>query len=109
MSDGVLRELAQIFDFAGVYGIVRIAIVFLILVGYWSGLKRSRITTGQRAAAWLFVAVPLIPFAIFAPVLVGLILLMRSARVSEAIDVVPADWLIGLQAYRLFGAAFLVQ
>jgi hypothetical protein len=134
MSEYVLSGLAGIFAFIGDYGLVRIVLVIAVLAGYWSGLGRAGIVGGQRRTAWLAVAVPLIawfaviwwiamagvfdprpgappllPLAIFVPVLVGLVLLTRSGRLARALDAIPPEWLTGLQVYRMFGAAFLVQ
>jgi hypothetical protein len=134
MGDIIFQALAQFFDFAGQSGIVRIIIVILVLAGYWRGLQRAGADGAERVFAWLAVAAPLIlwfafiwsvaadgvfdprpgarpwlPLAIFAPPLVGLIALTRSARVAGALDAIPAHWLVGLQVYRVFGAAFLVQ
>jgi hypothetical protein len=53
--------------------------------------------------------VPLLPIAIFAPVLVGLVLLMRSKRVAAVLDAMPPSWLVGVQVYRIFGGIFLVS
>jgi hypothetical protein len=52
--------------------------------------------------------VPRLPFAIFIPVLVGLVALTRSKRVTAVIDVMPPSWLIGVQMYRSLGGLFLV-
>jgi hypothetical protein len=136
MSEHLLQDLADIFAFIGDYGLLRIAIVVAITVGYWRGLHRAGIRGGQRKVAWLVVAVPLIawfaaiwwiamagafdsrpgagaalllPLAVVTPVLVGLVLLTRSDRVARTLDAIPPEWLTGLQVYRLFGAAFLVE
>ena len=52
--------------------------------------------------------IPALPIAIFLPLLVGLPLLLRSKRVGAVLDAMPASWLVGLQAYRVFGGIFLV-
>jgi hypothetical protein len=52
--------------------------------------------------------VPALPIAIFLPVLVGLVLLLRSHRVAAILGAMPPSWLIGLQVYRVFGGIFLV-
>ena len=51
---------------------------------------------------------PLVPLAIFLPVIVGVPILVRSKRIGEVLDAMPASWLIGLQVYRVFGGIFLV-
>jgi len=117
---------------------IPIAVTFIItnviiLVGLWRGLLRTDFTAGTRAAVWLAIAVPFtlwtaliwglalqgtfrpapgiprLPFAIFAPVLVGLVLLTRSRHVAALLDATPPSWLIGLQVYRVLGGIFLVN
>jgi len=53
--------------------------------------------------------VPVLPIAIFVPVLVGLVLLTRPRRIAAVLDATPPGWLIGLQVYRVLGGIFLVQ
>jgi hypothetical protein len=54
------------------------------------------------------VPLPLLPVAIFLPVIVGVPLLLRSKRVGQVLDAMPATWLIALQLYRVLGSAFLI-
>jgi hypothetical protein len=49
--------------------------------------------------------VPLLPMAIIGPVIIGGPILLFSKRVGQLLDAMPAGWLVGLQAYRVFGAA----
>jgi hypothetical protein len=104
----------------------------LIAMGLWLGLERSDLTAGQRRTTWLAVMVPytlwaavawsaaingvlragaspipLLPAAIFLPVIIGVPLLLLSKRVGQVLDAMPATWLIALQVYRVFGAVFL--
>ena len=51
---------------------------------------------------------PLVPLAIFLPVIVGVPILLRSKRIGEVLDAMPASWLVGLQVYRVLGGIFLV-
>jgi len=51
---------------------------------------------------------PLVPLAIFLPVIVGVPILLRSKRIGEVLDAMPTSWLIGLQVYRVLGGIFLV-
>ena len=51
---------------------------------------------------------PLVPLAIFLPVIVGVPILLRSERIGEVLDAMPTSWLIGLQVYRVLGGIFLV-
>lgn len=104
----------------------------LIALGLWLGLERTGLTPGQRRTTWLAVmvpytlwgaiawsaaingafragasAVPLLPLAIFLPVIIGAPLVLVSKRVGQVLDAMPATWLIALQVYRVFGAVFL--
>ena len=100
----------------------------LLALGLWLGLERTDLTPGQRRATWLAVmipdtlwfalawsaaisgtfhpdvaAVPLLPFAIFVPIIIGAPVLLLSKRVGQVLDAMPASWLIALQLYRVFG------
>ncbi len=108
----------------------------IIAVGLWLGLERTGLTSGQRLTAWLTVMIPYtlwfavawsaaingvfltgfwrlpaLPLAIFLPLAIGAPLLLLSKRVGHVLDAMPANWLVALQLYRLFGswalAAFL--
>jgi len=105
----------------------------LIALGLWFGLQAADLTPGQRRATWLAVmlsftlwaalawtaaidgvfrngysALPLLPAAIFLPVIVGAPLLLLSTRVGQLLDAMPASWLIALQIYRILGVQWLV-
>jgi hypothetical protein len=111
----------------------RLAIHVLIALGLWLGLERAELTPAQRRNAWLGVMVPLtlwlaliwgsaingvfqgggapfplLPFAIFLPVIIGAPIVLLSKRLGQVLDAMPASWLIGLQAYRVLGSAFLI-
>jgi len=47
---------------------------------------------------------PLLPLAIFLPVILGTPLLLLSKRVGQVLDAMPASWLVALQLYRIFGS-----
>lgn len=53
-------------------------------------------------------ALPLLPMAIFLPVIIGAPLLLLSKRVGQVLDAMPASWLVVLQLYRVFGSWALV-
>jgi hypothetical protein len=101
----------------------------LIAVGLWLGLERTDLTPGQRRTTWLAVMIPdtlwfalawsaaingvfrtgvsplpLLPLAIFLPVMIGAPLLLLSKRVGQVLDAMPASWLVALQLYRVFGS-----
>src|SRR5229473_6234565 len=52
-------------------------------------------------------ALPLLPLAIFLPVIVGAPLLLLSKRVGQLLDAMPTTWLVALQLYRVFGSQWL--
>jgi hypothetical protein len=101
----------------------------LIALGLWLGLEQTSLTPGQRRATWLAIMIPdtlwfavawsaaingvfhpgstplpVLPAAIFLPVIIGAPLLLFSQRVGQVLDQVPASWLVGLQLYRVFGS-----
>jgi hypothetical protein len=111
----------------------RLAIHIAIVLGLWLALERTALAPRRRLGVWLAVVVPytlwlaiiwsaaingvfrpggntppLVPLAIFLPVIVGVPILSRSKRIGEVLDAMPASWLIGLQVYRVFGGIFLV-
>ncbi|SIT46369.1 conserved membrane hypothetical protein [Paraburkholderia ribeironis] len=102
-----------------------------IAAGLWLGLESTNLTPGQRRATWLAIIIPhtlwfalvwsaaingvfrlggtpptapWLPLAIFVPVIIGAPLLLRSKRVGQVLDAMPASWLIALQFYRVFGS-----
>jgi hypothetical protein len=103
----------------------------LIALGLRLGLERTDLTPAQRRATWLAIMVvdtlwfavvwsaaisgvfrtdavpppvPWLPLAIFVPVIIGAPLLLSSKRVGQVLDAMPANWLVALQAYRVFGS-----
>jgi len=52
--------------------------------------------------------VPLLPLAMFLPVIIGAPLLLLSKRVGQVLDAMPVTWLVALQLYRVFGSWALV-
>jgi hypothetical protein len=51
---------------------------------------------------------PYIALAMGIPIVIGAALIRWSGRVREIIDVMPQNWLVGFQLYRVVGAIFLV-
>jgi hypothetical protein len=49
-------------------------------------------------------SLPLLPLAIWLPVIIGVPLLLLSKRVGQVLDAMPATWLVALQLYRVFGS-----
>jgi hypothetical protein len=111
---------------------VRLMIHGLIVLGLWLGLERTDLTADQRRTTWLAIMVPftlwaavawtaaingvfrtgasplpLLPSAIFLPMIIGAPLLLLSKRVGQLLDAMPTTWLIALQLYRVFGSQWL--
>jgi len=111
---------------------VRLMVHGLIALGLWLGLERADLTPGQLRTTWLAImvpftlwaavtwtaaingvfrtgasALPLLPAAIFLPVIIGAPLLLLSKRVGQLLDAMPATWLVALQLYRVFGSQWL--
>ncbi|HEY1798002.1 MAG TPA: hypothetical protein VGG57_17950 [Stellaceae bacterium] len=105
----------------------------LIGLGLWLALERTDLAAWQRRMTWMMVIVPytlwfalawsaaingafragasslpVLPLAIFLPVIIGAPLLLLSKGVGQALDAMPVTWLIALQSYRVFGAVWLV-
>lgn len=112
---------------------VRVFIHVLIALGLWLGLERAELSPAQRRNAWLGVMIPftlwlgliwssaingafrggvtpipLLPFAIFLPVIIGGPIVLLSKRLGQVLDAMPASWLIALQVYRVLGSGFLI-
>ena len=112
---------------------VRVFIHVLIALGLWLGLERAELSPAQRRNAWLGVMIPftlwlgliwssaingafrggvtpipLLPFAIFLPVIIGAPIVLLSKRLGQVLDAMPASWLIALQVYRVLGSGFLI-
>jgi hypothetical protein len=101
----------------------------VIALGLWLGLEGTDLTPDQRRTTWLAVMIPdtlwfvvawsaaingvfitgasplpVLPLAIFLPVIIGAPLLLLSKRVGQVLDAMPAAWLVALQLYRVFGS-----
>jgi hypothetical protein len=125
------------FETLGIRRVVtRVIIHATILIGLWLALSRTDFSSATRVVVWLVIAIPFtlwlaviwrlaingtfrpilgstrvppLPIAIFAPVVVGLVLLMRSKRIAAVLDAAPPSWLVGVQVYRIFGGIFLIS
>jgi hypothetical protein len=113
---------------------LRLMIHGLMALGLWLGLERTDQTPDQRRTTWLAIMipytlwvavvwsgaingafrpgasllpVPLVPLAVFLPVIIGAPLLLLSKRVGQMLDAMPATWLVALQLSRVFGSVFL--
>jgi hypothetical protein len=52
--------------------------------------------------------IPVIPLAALGPVMIGAPILLRSKRIGQVLDAMPATWLVALQVYRVLGSTFLI-
>ena len=113
---------------------LRLMIHGLMALGLWLGLEHTDLTPAQRRNIWLTIMIPytlwvavawsaaidgvfrpgalpvrlpLVPLAVFLPVMVGAPLLLLSKRVGQMLDAMPSTWLIALQLSRVFGSVFL--
>jgi hypothetical protein len=116
--------------------VTRLGIHVAILTGLWLGLSRTGFSAGKRWMLWLSVAIPFtlwlaviwnlalggvfqpipgagglprLPIAIFVPVIVGLLVVLRSKSIAAYLDATPGSWLVALQVYRIFGGIFIVN
>ena len=112
----------------------RLVVHVFIALGLWLGLERAELAAPQRRATWLVVMIPLtlwsavvwsaainglfdasgsiggIPSILlvrFIPVIIAAPILLRSRRIGQMLDAIPAGWIIPLQVIRLLGALFL--
>jgi hypothetical protein len=113
---------------------IRLIVHALISLALWQALAQTAMTPAQRRSVWLSIMIPftlwlaviwggavngvfrpgtvplpLLPIAIFLPVIIGTPILLRSKRVGQVLDAMPSTWLVALQLYRVFGAIFLVS
>jgi len=110
----------------------RLAIHVMIALGLWLGLERAELTPSQRRNVWLAVmipftlwlavvwsaaingffkpgaAIPVLPLGALGPVIIGAPILLRSRRIGQVLDAMPANWLVALQVFRVLGSTFLV-
>jgi hypothetical protein len=90
------------------WGRLRILVLAAAGAAVWYG------TVSWLAARGVFAAgpgvrFPVLPVAVFLPVLLGLALLTRSAFVARLLDATPLSRLIGVQVLRVAGLVFLVE
>jgi hypothetical protein len=129
----VVNYALPIIPASGVSTVIsRLSIHVLIALGLWLGLERAELTSTQRRNAWLAVMIPLtlwlaiiwsaaisgffklggtipvIPLAALGPVIIGAPILLRSKRIGQVLDAMPASWIVALQVYRVLGSAFLI-
>src|SRR6516165_2173766 len=84
----------------------RLAIHIAIVLGLWLALERTELAPRRRLGVWLAViwsaaingafrpgnsTLPLVPLAIFLPVVVGVPILLRSKRIGEVLDAMPTS------------------
>lgn len=111
----------------------RVLMPIVIVAGLWFAVRRSALPGTQHIATWTTMTAvflgwfavawtfgqantfvtgpdetPLIQFALFPPIIVGLVLLLGTARGRAVVAAVPQSWLIAVQVYRALGAMFLI-
>lgn len=84
----------------------------LALAGGWAAVWYAAVS--WLAARGVFMAmpdlrVPMLPVAVFLPVLVGVVVLPRFAAVRRLLDATPLSRLIRVQGLRVAGVVFLVE
>jgi hypothetical protein len=77
----------------------------LILVGWCAAAIVLALVDAYRGGQ---TQLPTIQYGILAPILIGGLLIWRSASVARIIDAVPQQWLIGIQVFRVMGVIFLI-
>ncbi len=104
-----------------------LSLIFIAATRVQMGIKERVTTVGMLIvglAGWFAVAeflgqnnvyrsagqfsISTIQFGILIPIVVGLWLLTRSARVASLVDALPMSWLVGIQFYRALGFMFIV-
>jgi hypothetical protein len=73
----------------------------------WFAVAWSAAINGVFRTAASPLRVPLLPLAIFLPVIIGAPLLLLSKRVGQMLDAMQMTWLVAPQRYRVFGSVFL--
>jgi hypothetical protein len=111
----------------------RLTVHVMVALGLWLGLERTELSSSQRRNVWLAVmipftlwlsviwsaavagafkpgaiAIPLQPIASLGPVVLAVPVLLRSRRIGEVLDAMPASWIVALQVLRVLGSAFLI-
>jgi hypothetical protein len=76
-----------------------------ILIG-WLALSIALAAAGAYHVG--ATGIPTVQYGILLPILIGSVLIWRSATVARIIDAVPQPWLIGVQLYRALGVIFLI-
>jgi len=128
-------EIAILGHFTSFTALARIAVIAVLLYGLHAGLRRTVLPPsvqrrtffvaaflilGWTSIVWYLgavgafqarpdVRVPLIPFAVIVPIIVGWLLVTRSGAMRAAVEAIPHSWLIGFQVYRVLGFTFLWQ
>lgn len=77
----------------------------IVLGGWFAGAIALSLTGVFHGTAS---DIPTLQYGIILPILLGGVLIWRSARVARIIDAVPQSWLVGVQLYRAVGVMFLI-
>lgn len=109
----------------------RLIVQVMVALGLWLGLEGTELTLSQRRNVWLAVMIPItlwlaivwsvaitgafkpggipIPLAALGPLVIGVPILLRSKRIGQVLDAMPASWMIALQVLRILGVTFLIS
>jgi len=79
--------------------------VSLLLIG-WFGVAVGTSIAGLYAPG--SGAAPTIQYGLLIPIVVGLLLAQSWPLLRRTIEIIPNDWLVGVQVYRVLGVIFLV-
>ncbi|MEQ1516986.1 MAG: hypothetical protein ABL931_10915, partial [Usitatibacteraceae bacterium] len=77
--------------------------VLAAAVGLWGWFTLALFLGYDGAFRGVADRLPTIQYAIVIPIVVGLLLMWRSETIARIIEATPQSWLVGVQAYRLFG------
>lgn len=113
--------------------IFRVLTPLTIVAGLWFAVRRSMLPETQHTATWAMMTAvfvgwfavawilghsnafvrsssetPIIQFALFPPIIIGLALLLGTARGRAVVAGAPQSWIVAVQVYRALGAMFLI-
>ena len=85
--------------------VAAIRLVSFVLIGWFAASVGLALLEAYRGASD---RIPTIQYGVFIPILIGSVLIWRSAFVARLIDAVPQPSIVGVQLYRALGLIFLV-
>lgn len=79
--------------------------VTLVLIGWFAVALTTAILGVYHASS---LKTPTIQYALLAPIVLGVVLFWRWGLLRRVIEIIPNEWLVGVQLYRVIGGVFLV-